>query len=228
MTQAVLLQLSLLFPIQVDAQSAREKVPIVKATQEQIRFVKLVSDILGTVQNKDSCVVAVRRLKALHKDALVQWSNSQNLAASGEAISDSLRDKLRDDYQLAARAFHAELNRIKLVPGWPDVRQEVQALWLAMYRGIESDQVPNWRWSDENASLSKCVAQHLAGYSVEFAKKGEFYTAFKIVEQSAGRVVYSCDRRFNAHREIVLTRWKDTMFISNHCARSRWDARWWR
>jgi hypothetical protein len=186
---------------------------VVQAAKEEVRLIKVAAEIMTRVADKKTASTAVDSLKMLRKGARVYWLKTQKLRES----TTELDADFQKEAEAALSLFQSEVYRIKGVQGGAEVRQGIQALFLAKERGCDSEDELKWQWSDEKASLTYSVKQHLQDSDVEVISGKEFYTPIKIRTNKDQQVLYSIDGHLRGHQSIVFTRWKETLFLAEYC-----------
>lgn len=197
-----------------------EQSPGPKATpSEKLKQFTLVmrtaADVMASVKDAASANKAVVDLKTLRSEAIKYWTMSQKLADSSEDVDKALEEKAR----AASRDFFVQASAIKSQPSGVSVRREVQALYLAMNRGVDSKEELPWRWSEEKASIDYCAKTHLPDFDVKLQFEKQYYTPVEIRNKD-GKSVYKCNDAngsFQSHRSIVFARWKNIIFITDFC-----------
>ena len=183
----------------------------VHAAKEQVRIVKMVAEIMTTVSDKNTAATGIDKLKMLRKDSLAYWLRSQKLLETTEELD----AKFQREGEAASNLFRSEVTRIKTVQGGAGVRQEIQALFLAMMRGCESGEKLNWRWSDEKADLAYSIKKHLENCDMEVVRETQ-YTPISIRDKRERRAIYSPNGPFKNDLYFVFSRWKGTLYIAEH------------
>jgi len=90
------------------------------------------------------------------------------------------------------------------------------SFWLAPFvlpAGRISEGRAPWLWDEQKANLKACIDRHLTDYDVVFTGADSFYGELTIRSKKDGSVIYYLK---NAHKRVVLTRWKDTLFVAEY------------
>src|SRR5260370_738225 len=121
-------------PVRNEAKKTSENV-----VKEEIQLLKKAADLMTPVKDKETADIAVIGIKALRKDALAYWANNEKLSKLTTEQAGEFGEKLKEEGQAVVERLYAELERIPRIKGGREVRQEIQALTLAMIRGCDCD-----------------------------------------------------------------------------------------